>query len=170
MLDESQTLPIAMTRRRGVEHDATAERRRSTQDHAVGTGRNDGCGEPQLRPALSHANETGCDARGAEMSLHTGAVRDRLELVERDVEPVGDRVRPGRNEGVPAPHRAPFDTRKAHGDALPRFGAGDVAIVHLHTSDSNESAGWLDAQLVTVADRARPERAGDHGPDPPKRE
>ena len=97
--------------------------------------------------------------RRADEHLHPRAVADRLELVERDVEPVGDRVRAGRDERVAAGDIFPLDAGQAHCDALARLGPLDLAVVDLHAADADASAGGLHEQLVPGTDRARAERA-----------
>ena len=48
---------------------------------------------------------------------------------------------------------------QVEGDPLARLGPLDRAVVHLHRADADLEAARLDAQLVALADRPRPERA-----------
>ena len=55
-------------------------------------------------------------------------------------------------------------------DPLSRLRALDRLVVHLDAAHAHVAAGRLHAQLVALADRARPERAGDDGADAAQRE
>ena len=81
----------------------------------------------------------------------------------------------GALEGTPASdqrfassHLAAFDPGQADGDALARLRPLDIAVMHLDASHAHGSPRRLEPQLVPLADRARPERAGDDRPEPPQ--
>ena len=110
------------------------------------------------------------DLRRPVVHLDPGVVRDRLQLLELDVEPVADRVRARLDQCVAAAKRLSLDAGERQRDALPRLGALDGQVVHLHAAHADVEAGRLGSQLVALADRARPERARDDGADPVQRE
>ena len=106
-------------------------------------------------------------SRGARRA---GRRRDRLELGERDLEPVRARERAGRDERVAAADVAPLDARQVDGHALPGLGPSDRRVVHLHRADAHVAPGRLQPQVVALGDRARPQRPGDDRADPAQRE
>ena len=69
------------------------------------------------------------------------------------------------DEDVAALQARALDPGEVHRHALAGFGPVDLAIVHLDASRARAEARGLDPQLVARADRARPERPGDDGPD-----
>ena len=71
-----------------VEHEAAAHGRPVAEDDAVAARRHRGRGEAELRPALSDADDPGIVLGRPVVDVQAHAVRDRLELVERDVEAV----------------------------------------------------------------------------------
>ena len=124
-LDEREALGVAMTRRRGIEHDTAADGRLAAKDDPVAAGGDDGLGQPELRPAVADSRDARRDVTRSVMERESRAVLDRLQLVERDVEPVRDGVRAGRDERVAAAQLAPLDTRERDGDALAGLGPFD---------------------------------------------
>src|SRR4029077_10630621 len=102
--------------------------------------------------------------------MHVHARRDVRKLLQRDVEAIARPVCPGSDERVASSYLGALDAGERDRDALTRVGAVDRAIVHLHAPDADGPPAWLDAQLVAVADRPRPERARHDGADPAQRE
>jgi len=92
-----------------------------------------------------------------------GNLRERLE---RHVQPVARAVRARRDEHVAAAERAAVDAGQCERDALACLCALDRAVVHLHASHAHREGCGLGAELVALADRAGPERAGDDRADP----
>ena len=90
--------------------------------------------------------------------------------LEGYVEPVADRIRAVGDERVAAPQLAPLHARQRESDALAGLRPLDRAVVHLDTAHAHVEAGRLGAELVALADRPRPEGAGDDGADPLERE
>ena len=86
------------------------------------------------------------------MHLHSGAVLDRHDLLEDDVEPVRDRIRARRDERLSPADFAPLDPGQAHRDPLTRLRALDVAVVHLHAADPHVAARRLEPQPVSGCD------------------
>ena len=70
------------------------------------------------------------------------------------------RVPTRRDERLSSHDVAPLDPGKAHRDALAGLRAIDVTVVHLDAADPHVATRRLEPQLVSRADRARPERAG----------
>src|SRR5439155_15425120 len=85
-------------------------------------------------------------------------------------EAVGDGVGTWRDERVAAGELVALDSRQCDRDALAGLGALDWAVVDLHAPYAHVEARRLDAQLVALADRPRPERARDDRADPAQRE
>ena len=137
--------------RRRVEHDSAADGRVRPQDDPVAARRNDGCAQPQLRVA-AFAHEPGRHVARPEVSRHRG--RDRLELLERDVEPPADRVVARLDQDIAALQARALDPGQVHRHALAGFGPLDLAIVHLDASRARAEARGLDPQLVARADGA----------------
>ena len=98
------------------------------------------------------------------------ARRNLRQRLERDVEPEAGPDRARRDEDVAAPQLLPLDAGERDGDTLPRLGALHRAVVHLHAPHAHRAAVRLDAQLVALADRSRPERSRHDGADPAERE
>ena len=113
LFEKREPLLLEPARRGRIEHGGAAERRLPSQDDAVAARRDDGSLEPQLRRALADTGDPGCDSRGAVMHGHAGAVVDRGQLLELDVEPVGDRERARRDERVASVQLAPLDPGQA---------------------------------------------------------
>ena len=128
-------LGVPVPRRRGVEHDASADGRLRPENHPVTTGGDDRSRESRLCMDVS-AEDPRESVRSSEVHLHPRPVLDRLQLLERDVQPVRDRVGAGDDQRVPANDFAPLDPGEAHGDPLAGSGAVDVAVVHLHAANS----------------------------------
>ncbi len=120
-LEKVHTPGVAMTRRSGVEDDASADRRLAAQDDPIAScGDDRGC-EAELSPALADPHDTRRHVARPEVHVESRAVRDRLELVERDVEPVRHRIRAGRDERLAALDLPALDPGQADGDTLTRI-------------------------------------------------
>src|SRR5438105_1237778 len=169
-LDQVDPAGARVTWRRRVEYAPASERRFAAQDDAVAAGGHGRRGQPQLRVPLSDPANDGWDLGGAVVDMDAGAVLDRRELLERDVEPVARRVGARIDQRLAAVELSAFDARQADGDTLPGFCALDRPVVHLHAANAHREAGRLGAKLVTGADRPRPKRAGRDGADAPQRE
>ena len=63
--------------------------------------------------ALADSPDRGADLGGAVVDVEARAVGDRLELVERDVEPVPDGIRAGLDERIAASEAASARRRAA---------------------------------------------------------
>ena len=87
-----------------------------------------------------------------------------------DVESVARRKRARRDERVAAPQLAAVDPRQRDGDTLPRLGALDGLVVHLHAAHAHRARTGLGVQLVALAERARPQRSRRDGADAAQRE
>ncbi len=90
-----------------------------------------------------------------ELDAHRD-VPDRLQChVEPEARPEGA----GGGEDVSPPQLVAPDSRQRDGHALPRLRPRDRPVVHLDAADPHHPSARLDAQLVSLADRPRPERA-----------
>ena len=98
------------------------------------------------------------------------AAVDRHELLELDIEAVGDRKGAGRDERVAAVQVAPVDARQPERNPLAGRRPLDGSVVHLHRANPHLAAARSDLEHVALGDRPRPERAGDDGADAPQRE
>ena len=94
------------------------------------------------------------------VNLQVGSVGDLLQLVQQDIEPVAHGVGTGSDHHVSSGQVRPLDAREAERDPLSGDGSFHALVVHLHGTDTYIKASWLDHELVAVADRAGPERAG----------
>src|SRR5439155_23843409 len=81
-----------------------------------------------------------------------------------------DRVCTGLDERVAALEPAALDAWEAHRDPLSGGGALDRLVVYLNGAHAHVEARRLDPQRVALADRPRPERAGDDRADAPEPE
>ena len=95
-----------------------------------------------------------------------GAVRDRLELPQRHVEPEARREGAGADERVAAADRGSLDARDRDRDALPRFRARDLLVVDLDAPDARLEPARLDPEHVSGRDRPAPERPRGDRADP----
>ena len=140
------------------------------QHEAVAARGDDGRGEPQLRVRVVGAHDSRGDLRRAVVHADraAGIVGDRLEGERRAGSSSANAS--GVTSASPRAELVSLDAREVHGDALARFCALDVPVVHLHTSHAHVEAGRLDPQPVAGADRARPERAGHDRADAAQRE
>ncbi len=149
-----------MPGRHRIDDRAPAERRLSTEDHAVAARRHHRGGEAELGEAFPETHDPCRAVRRAEVHLHTRIVRDRKDLLEDDVEAVRRRVRAGRDQRLSPRDVTPLDPGKAHRNALTGFRPIDVAVMHLDAADPHVATRRLEPKLVSRTDRARPERAG----------
>ena len=127
---------VGVPRRRGVEHGAAADGRLAAQHDAVAARGDDRRGEPQLR-VRSPARTTRAGTAASRGGRAGARRRDRLELLERDVEPVARREGARRDERVAAPQLAPLDARGARARRAAGLGALDRAVVHLDAADAH---------------------------------
>ena len=168
--EQTVALGVETPGRSGIEHDGSGERRLLPQDESVPARRDDRGSEPELSMVVPHAHDTSRESRRTVMDGQPGAVQHRLQLRERDFEPIGARKGPGRDERLPATDVRALDPRKVDSDPLPCLGPGDRGVVDLHRADADVTPGRLEPQLVALADRARPERPRDDRADPAQRE
>ena len=166
-LDPLQPLGVEPPRRQRVEHDPSTDRRAGPQHDAVAPRGDDRPLQPELSvPAAAHqprGNICGPEVDGDRR-------RNVLELLERHVQPVGDRKGARLDEGVAARDPAALDAGQRNGDPLSGLGAPHRPVVHLDAPHADVEAARLDPQRVALADRPRPQRARDHGSDPVQRE
>ena len=127
--------------------------------------------EPQLRLALAHPNDAGGVLGRPVVDVDAGAVGDRLELVERDVQPVADGVGARLDERVAAPQAAALEPgeRRPRRAARPRRARPDGRAPGRCARAPRRRRARA-REHVALADRARPERAGRDGADPAQRE
>ena len=90
--------------------------------------------------------------RGSEVHLEPSTVRNRLELVENDVQAVGDGVRACRDECIAALDLTAPDSRQADRNPLPGLCALDLPVVHLHAPHAHRPPTRLEAELVALAE------------------
>ena len=169
-LEQLQPLGALVAGRSGIDHASAADGRLRAQHDTVAAGCDGGSRESQLRVALSDPPHHGGYLGGAMVDVDAGAVTDRLELLQRDVQPVAHGIRAWLDERITAPQLRPFDAGQADGDPLPCLGGVDRAVVHLHAAHADVEPGRFRAQLVARPDPARPERARGHGADAVQRE
>ena len=143
-----------------IEDAATAERRLPAKYQPVAPCSNHRRSEAQLGEAFAEAHDPRRGMRRAEVHLHARVVLDRGDLLERNVEPIRRRIPARLDECFSPCDIAPIDSGKAHRDALARLRPPDVAVVHLDAPHSDVAAGRLEPELISCADRARPERSG----------
>jgi hypothetical protein len=108
-----------VARRRGIENDSPTDRGLAAEDHAVPSGSDHRGGKSKLREAPPRPDDAGGDMSRAEVGLEPDAVGNRLELLERDVEAVRDRIRARSDEGVAALHVSPLHAWQADRNTLP---------------------------------------------------
>src|SRR6184192_2156443 len=156
-LDRLRVVLLQQREPLGVE----AARRERVEDHPTA----DGCLGPQHHPVAAR-----CEHRLAQAQLcitpvahdpgrhiarpdvHRDRGRDRLQLLECDIQPPGDGVKAGLDEDVASPQAAALDPGKVDRDALAGLGAEDVDVVHLDAARVGSQARRLDAKLVARAD------------------
>ena len=125
----------------GIEHRPAAERGLAAQDHPVASCGDHGRRESKLGEALAEPYDARERVRRPDVHLHSCAVVDRLELLERDVEPVGDRIGARRDERLASRNLVALHPGKAHRNPLTRLGTIDVMVVHLHAPNPDVAAG-----------------------------
>ena len=91
------------------------------------------------------------DLRRTVVRVKPRAVTDPVQLLERDVEPVADRIRAGFDQDVTAPKGCARDAER-HRDPLARFRPLDRSVVHVNSANARSKAGRLDAELVASTD------------------
>ena len=163
-----------MAARRGVEHDAAAERvgRRERADHqAVACARDERLLEPQLRVAAAELGEPRRDLARAVVDRDAGAaLRPRLGRgpVQRGVEPVGRRrarSAPGASPTTTSP-RATSSTATPARLSATRWPACARSVGASWTCTPRtraRAAGREQLDGVAAARAARPQRPGHHG-------
>ena len=149
---------IRVPRRRGIEHDAAAERRLAAQHDPVAARGDDRALEPQLCLAAVHANDPRRHRRRPVADLNAGAVLDLA--LESDVEPVAHGEGAASGERVAARDAAPPLRRDRHRHALPGIGALDRFVVHLDAPHTHLEACRQHVETVAGRDAARPQRPG----------
>ena len=164
-LEELEAGRACVAGRSRVEHERAAHGRPVAEDDAVAARRHRGRGEAELRPALSGADDTRVVLGRPVVDVQAHPIRDRLELVERDVQAVGSGVGTRYDERVASAKILALDSRKRHGDALPGLRSFHGPVVHLNAANAHVEPGRLGAQDVSLADRSGPERPGRHRPD-----
>ena len=124
---------------RGIEHGAAADRRPATQDDPVASRRDDRRREPELREG-TRPGDPRRHGGGAVVDVEPRAVGDRLELLERYVEPVARPQAAGCDESVAAVQLVALDARERERHPLSRLGPLDGAVVHLDASHTDVAA------------------------------
>jgi hypothetical protein len=170
LLEQPIPVGVAASRRRGVEHYGAADGRLGAQHHPVSSRGDDGRGETELRVTVADPHDPCGDPARPVVHREAGTVGDRLQLVERHLEPVRARERIGGDQRVAAVHLLALDSGQAHRHPLASRRALDRDVVHLHGAHSHVAAPRLEPELVAGADRPRPEGPGGHRPDPAQRE
>ncbi len=155
---------------RGSSTTAAADRRAGAQDDAVAARGDDRLARAAAaRSGRRRARRAPSTSRGAVVDVD--ARRDLRERLERDVEPVARRgtrrARRARRRGAARARSTPGSATATRWPASARA-TGRSCTCTLRTRTL--APARLDAQLVAVADRARPERAGDDGADAAQRE
>ncbi len=161
---------VGVPARSRVDHRSATDGRLATEDDTVAAGCDDGRCEPELRKALPRPHDPGRYCRGAVVNVEARSIRDRHELLERDIEPVARRECSGRQQRVAPLHLVPLDARKRDRHSLARLGPLDRTVVHLDAAHANVASARLGTEHVTDADRSRPESPRRDRPDPAQRE
>ena len=112
-LEQLDAFEAGVARGSGVDDAPAADGRARAEHEAVSAGGDGGRGEAQLRVALADPPDRGRDLRRAVVDVHAGAVGDRLELLERDVQPEARRVGARLDERVAAPQLRSLDPGQA---------------------------------------------------------
>ena len=150
-----------------IEHGAAAHRRLGAEDDAVAARGDRGRGQPELREARRPGRPGPGSPTVPWWTVSAGAVLDRLELLERDVEPVARpearRARRARRRGGARSRSTPGSASATRCPAAARS-TGSSCTWTLRTRTS--SPPGLGAEHVALADRPRPERPGRDRPDP----
>jgi len=150
-LERLEPRGVGVPGRGGVEDGSAGDRRPRAEDDAVAPRGDDRARQAQLREAVSGPRDAGRGLRGAVVEHH--ARRDLAQGLERHVEPEARPEGARRDEDIAAAEFPPLHSGQGHGDALPRLGALDGPVVHLHAAHPHLTAARLDAQLVALADR-----------------
>jgi hypothetical protein len=121
--------------------------------------------EPELREALPDPAEAGRHGGGAVAHGHPGRRREDVRPFEGDVEAVGGRKAPRRDERIS--HSGAAAPLGAHRECDPSPGLCplDRLTVDLDALHPNLEPGGLHLEAVARRDGARPERAGHDGAD-----
>ena len=135
----------------------------------------------------SRAATTGAASRSCAKRSPTRTTRARISVVpwctctrvwspigsssvELDVEAVADGIGARLDERVAASSALRSMPGSASATRCPASARSTGSVVHLDAAHAHVDAGRLGAELVALADRARPERARDDGADPVQRE
>ena len=127
---------------------------------------------PRAGAARSRSPARATRAGTAAVPWWTVTARRRLRRAPRARRRAGSSTgyAPGVDEHVAAAERVALDRPAGDRDPLARLGPLDRRVVHLHAAHAHLEPARLGAEHVALADRARPERAGDDGADPAQRE
>ena len=168
-LDELHPLGARVARRRRIDDAPAADRRVGAQHDVVAARRDDRLREPELRPALADAHDAREHGAGAVVDDARAAGSPRAARARRRAGSSTD-TRPARR----ARRRAGARVRSMPGSATatrcPASARSTALVVHLHAAHAHRPRARLGAQLVALADRARPERPRGDGADAAQRE
>jgi hypothetical protein len=153
-LEPLHALGIAVSRRGWIENAASADRRHRPQHEPIAPRGHDGRVETELRPAGTCTDDPHRYAAGAVVERQPRPVGNRIELFERDVEPVGDWEGARGDEGIAATELVPLDAGQADGDSLTCTRALDGRIVYLDAADTNAAPARFDVELVAGCERS----------------
>ena len=93
--------------------------------------------------AFVDAHDPGQVLGGAVVDVEARAVGDLRQLLERDVEPVAQRIGTRLHQHVAAAQVAALDPREGERDPLPGLGAVDRPVVHLDAAHAHVEPRWL---------------------------
>jgi hypothetical protein len=151
-LERLEPRDVGVAWRSRIEDDPAGDGRAGAENDVVAARCYDRSGEAQLREPVAGARDAGEGLRGAVMKHD--ARRNVSQRLECDIEPEARLHGSRRDEDVAATELLPLDAGERNRHALPRLGALDGPVVHLHAPHPDAAAARLDAELVPVADRA----------------
>ena len=111
-LEQAVALAVDPAWRRRIEHHRAADGRLLPEDDAVAARGDDRRCEAQLGVVVPDAHDARRDPARAVVHGQPGAVGNRLELAERDLEPVRARERARRDERLTATDLRALDPRE----------------------------------------------------------